>query len=133
MTLDRFLMYRNESLCKIIQDYNKDDSGGNLDPVLKTVIVTLNQDLVNFRNLFTGLTPADKATPATSVYLNSDKFKKQYEEAKSENTNKAKRITSIEKQIARFESRSSANGGPYRPNPNRGVSKRGGFNRGGNP
>ncbi len=38
MTLDRFLMYRNESLREIIQAYNKNDAGGSLDPVLKVVI-----------------------------------------------------------------------------------------------
>lgn len=131
MTLDRFLMYRNESLREIIQACNKDGAGGSLDPVLKAAIVTLNQDLVNFRKLFAGLAPADKSAPTTSACLSCGKFKKQYEEAKSEYTNQAKRITSLEKQIARLEARLSGNGGGYRPNPNRGGSNRGGFNRGG--
>ena len=52
MTLDRFLMYRNESLREIIQAYNKDGAGGSLDPVLKVAIGTLNNDLFNFRKLF---------------------------------------------------------------------------------
>ena len=60
MTLDIFLMYRNESLREIIQTYNKDGAGGSLDSVLKDAIVTLNQDLVNFRKLFGCLAPADK-------------------------------------------------------------------------
>ncbi len=62
-------MYRNESLREIIQDYNKDGAGDSLDPVLKAVIVTLNQDLVNFRKLFAGLAPADKSAPTTSACL----------------------------------------------------------------
>ena len=54
-----------------------------------------------------------------------------YEEVKSESNNKTKRITSLEKQIARLEARTSGNGGGYRSYPNRGGSNRGGFNRGG--
>jgi flagellar motility protein MotE (MotC chaperone) len=131
MTLDRFLMYRNESLREIITSYNKDGAGGSLDPVLKSAIVTLNNDLVNFRKLFAGLAPVDKAVLTTSACLNCDKFKKQYEEAKSESANKTNRIASLEKQIARLEARPSGNGGGYRSYPNRGDSNRGGFNRGG--
>ncbi len=131
MTLDRFLMYRNESLREIIISYNKDDVGDSLDPVLKSVIVTLYSDLVNFRKLFTGLAPVDKSALTTSVCLSCDKFKKQCEETKSESANKTKRIASFEKQIARLKARPSANGGRYRSYPNRGDSNRGDFNRGG--
>ena len=85
MTLERFLMYHNESLREIIVSYNKDGAGGSLDPILKTAIVTLNNDLVNFRKLFASHAPADKATPAPSVCANYDRLKKQCEETKSEN------------------------------------------------
>jgi hypothetical protein len=97
MALDRFLLYRNESLSEIIVSYNKDGAGGSLDPVLKAAIVTLNGDLVNFRKLFAGSTPVDKLAPASPVCAACDRFKKQYEEARSENTTKAKRIVSLEK------------------------------------
>jgi hypothetical protein len=130
MALDRFLLYRNESLSEIIVSYNKDGAGGSLDPVLKAAIVTLNGDLVNFRKLFAGSTPVDKLAPASPVCAACDRFKRQYEEARSENTAKARRIVSLERQIARLEARLSGNGGGYRPNPNRGGSNRGGFSRG---
>ncbi len=130
MVLDRFLLYRNESLSEIFVSYNKDDAGGSLDPVLKTTIVTLNGDLVNFRNLFAGSTPVDKLAPVIPVCASCDRFKNQYEEARSENTTKAKRIVSLERQVARLESRLSGNGNGYRPNPNRGDSNRGGFSHG---
>jgi hypothetical protein len=85
MTLERFLMYRNESLLEIILAYIKDGAGGSLDPVLKVAIVTLNNDMVNFRKLFASLPPVDKSTPAPSSCTGCDKSKKQYEEAKSKN------------------------------------------------
>lgn len=131
MTLERFLMYRNESLREIIVSYNKDGAGGSLDPVLKTAIVTLNNDLVNFRKLFASHAPADKATPAPSVCANCDRLKKQCEEAKSENINKAKRITSLDEQLARLKVRLASNGAGIRAGPGRGGSNRGGSHRGG--
>ena len=108
-----------------------DDLGGELCPVLKAAIATLNHDLVNFLKLFAGTTPADKAASASLVCVSCDKLKKQYEEATSENINKAKRITSLETQIARLEDRLSSNGGGYRPPPHRGGSVCGGYHRGG--
>ncbi len=98
--------------------------------MLKADIVTLNGDLVNFRKLFPGSTPVDKLAPASPVCAAYDRFKKQYEEARSENTTKVKRIVSLERQIVRLETRLSGNGGGYRPNPNRGGSNRGDFSRG---
>jgi hypothetical protein len=117
MALDRFLLYRNESLSEIVVSYNKDGAGGSLDPVLKTAIVTLNGDLVNFRKLFAGSTPVDKLVPSSPVCDDCDRFKKQYEEARSENTTKARCIVSIERQIVRLETRLSVTGGGYRTNP----------------
>ncbi len=131
MSLDRFLMYHNESLREIIVSYNKDFAGVSLDPVLKVVIITLNGNLINFHKLFSDSIPVDKLAPVSAACAVCDKFKKPYEETRSENTSKAKRITSLEKQIARLETRLSANDGGYRPNSNRGGSNRGGFNRGG--
>ncbi len=48
LTLDRFLTYHNESLHEIIQTYNKDDTGGSLDPVLKVSIGTLNTGMMTW-------------------------------------------------------------------------------------
>ena len=131
MTLDRFLMYRNESLREIIQAYNKDGAGGSLDPVLKVAIGTLNNDLVNFRKLFAGLASVDKVTPTPSSCAGCDKSKKQYDEAKSEIVNKAKRIAVLEEQIAKLKARLSGDGAGYRSGSHRGGSNRGGFSRGG--
>ena len=131
ITLDRFLMYHNESLREIIQTYNKDDTGGNLDPVLKLVIGTLNTDLVNFRKLFAGLTSVDKTTLVPSSCTGCDRSKKQYEEAKSESVSKVKCIAVFEEQIAKLKARLSVTGAGHRSGSHRDGSNRGGFHRGG--
>ena len=125
MTLDRFLMYRNESFHEIIQTYNKDGTGDSLDPVLKVVIDTLNTDLVNFRKLFPGLASVDKATPAPSS-SRRPLLPLPAQEAKSESVSKAKRITVIEEQIAKFKARLSGTGTGHRSGSHRGGSNRGG-------
>ncbi len=120
---------RNEFLSEIIVSHNKDDTGDSLDPVLKATIVTLNGDMVNFRKLFAGSTPVDKLTPASPVCAACDRFKKQYEEARSENTTKARSIVSLKDKLPGSRP-ASVNGGGYRTNPNRDGSNRGGFSRG---
>ena len=88
--------------------------------MLKTVIVTLNDDLVNFRKLFVSLTPDDKVTPDSFSCADYDKSKNQYEEDKSENVNKTKHIVLLEEQMAKLKVRLSGSNTGYRSGSHRG-------------
>ena len=122
-------MYRIESFLEIIQTYNKDAVGGSLDPVLKDTIVTLNNDLVNFRKTLCQSRSRRQGEPYPSSYTGYVKSKKQYEEDKSENINKGKRIPSVEEEITRLKVRLSDNGTDNRSGSHHGSSHRGGSDR----